>query len=133
MFTPDDVVELAADPTHLFHEEFTWDDRVCGVKWRRDEARRLVRAIVVSYSDATGKTLHTAPAWVSVEVVEDDEDGVAHESRRYMRVERALADPDTRGQVLARAKQEAAFFRKKYRVFSELSPIFTAMDEVFGA
>jgi hypothetical protein len=32
----------ARDPGHILHDEFTWDDTECGVKYRKIEGRRLV-------------------------------------------------------------------------------------------
>lgn len=42
------VVEAAKPKTAALHNEFEWDDKVCGVQFRLEQARRLIRAIMVA-------------------------------------------------------------------------------------
>lgn len=53
--TPELVVKDATDPDHPLHQEFEWDDRVAAGKYRRVQARELIRSVRVSYAAADGR------------------------------------------------------------------------------
>lgn len=44
---PKDVVDAARDPTSPLHAHFDWQDSVAGEKWRLEQARELIRWVVV--------------------------------------------------------------------------------------
>ncbi len=43
----DDVIDEARDPDSPLHTEFDWDDSVAAEKWRREQARELIRTVRV--------------------------------------------------------------------------------------
>lgn len=45
------VLEAARDPGHVLHRAFTWDDGIAAHQYRLEEARRLLRSIVVLTPD----------------------------------------------------------------------------------
>jgi len=46
--TATDVVEVAADPEHPLHSHFEWNDKIAGPKYRKEQARRLIRSCRVT-------------------------------------------------------------------------------------
>ena len=44
---PADVVDDARDPESPLHAHFEWDDARASEEWRREQARRLIRAVPV--------------------------------------------------------------------------------------
>jgi len=44
---PEDVVRVAQDPAHLFHDRFEWDDAKAGHAHRIEQARTLIRSVRV--------------------------------------------------------------------------------------
>lgn len=62
--TPAAVVEASRDESAPLHPAFTWDDSQAGERWRRQEARTLIRSIEVVREDDNEKT--AVPVFVSV-------------------------------------------------------------------
>ncbi len=46
--TPKKVLEAAADPDHVLHGEFDWDDTTAARKWRLEQARKLIRSVEIN-------------------------------------------------------------------------------------
>ncbi len=46
-FTPQDVVEKARPEEAPLHPAFEWDDRIAGEKYRENQARSVIRSVVV--------------------------------------------------------------------------------------
>lgn len=61
---PVEVVKMAKRKTSPLHEYFEWDNTVAGAKWRVDQARRLIKAIVIIDPD----TQVEEPAFVNVKI-----------------------------------------------------------------
>lgn len=49
--TPDIVLNEARDPAHPLHSRFEWTDAVAAEKYRREQARALIRSVRVTYRD----------------------------------------------------------------------------------
>lgn len=62
------VVDAARDPLNPLHAAFEWDDAVAADLYRAEQARRLIRAVVIVSSDAT-------PLRVYVHVPSSDREG----------------------------------------------------------
>lgn len=120
-FRPAAVVEDAAAESSPLHPAFTWDDGEAARKRREDEARYLIRHVVV-VREAAGETpAREVRAFVSV--VER-----VSESDRYMPVVQAMSDDEYRDQIVDRALREAVAWRHRYEDIREFSRIFTAID-----
>lgn len=46
-----DVLTEAANPASALHPAFTWDDQEAAESWRTQEARQLIRAVVVAKTE----------------------------------------------------------------------------------
>lgn len=120
-FTPALVVEEArAEDSPLHRAGFTWDAEAGYQKNLENEARYLIRSIVVVYEDES-RVQHEARAFVSVTERETEED-------RYMSFVTAMADEEYRAQIVARALDEAMSWRRKYEDVKEFARIFAAID-----
>jgi hypothetical protein len=53
--TPRLIVDEARNPDHPLHTRFEWDDSVAGEKWRREQARALIRSVAVTYVNPGGQ------------------------------------------------------------------------------
>lgn len=113
------VVEVAADAASPLHPAFTWDDEVAATEYRLDQARHLVRSLVV-----VGDPETKAP-YLRYTVVDEH-----REDARYLPVREAMADEETRRKVLARALSELEQFRRKYAELMELAEVFGAIERV---
>ena len=68
--TPADVVVHATSEDSPLHNAFTWDDSEAANLWRQEEARNLVRHVVVLQSEEDAQPVK---AFWSVTVKQDDE------------------------------------------------------------
>ena len=122
------VAEARAE-THPLHAFFEWNDADAAHQHRLDQARRLVRAVRVNYVTADDSVL-SSPAYVSVRVKDGGEDDADARSRAYRSVEKVMADPEQRDQIIQRALRDIAYWRTKYQRFAELQPVFDALERV---
>lgn len=116
--TPRVVVDDAAKRRSPLHPHFEWEDARAADLYRLEQARHLVRSLIVSVPDADAPPTR---AFVCVRYEGDDENA-------YTSVAVAMRDPVTRDQVLAAARRELASFRKKYKELDELSEVLAAID-----
>ena len=126
---PHDVVEAARPRSSPLHGAFEWRDDEAAERWRICQARRLINAVQVVYLDGTDEKW-SGPGFVSVTHVSTDAEGKAVRDRGYVAVEKALADPVTREQLLTEALAQADYWKQKWRNLSELAPVFQAVEKV---
>lgn len=113
------VVRDAEKPTSPLHDAFEWDDTVAAHQYRLEQARAMIRMLVVA---DTGTD--TAPYRAYV-VVREMKSGPT-----YMDTQVAFSDEEMRRQVLAEALKELRAFERKYRGLKELAQVFAEIDQV---
>lgn len=118
---PQDVVDAARDVESPLHSQFEWDDTEAGEKWRRHQARQLIRAVVHMQPAKDGSLV---PVRVYASLTPD-----RVERNGYRRIVAIMANPDQRRQLLLDARAEMRLFQEKYRSLNELSAVFVAMKE----
>lgn len=116
--TPELIVEDARDPNAPYHTDFDWDDQSAAHKYRKDTARRLVRALVVKPAETPGA--EPVRAFVAVKT---------EGAYRYRPTIEALSERDTRKIILEQAFRELQSFRRKYTGLAELAAVIEAIDE----
>lgn len=119
---PKVVVDAARPEDSPLHKSFDWDDSDAAEKWRLQQARQLISA-VVTY-EKVGKS--TVPVRVFVSLTPDREKNGAG----YRLANTVMSDAEHRQQMLTDAMAEMQRFKEKYRRLSELAKVFAAMDEV---
>lgn len=117
---PEDVVAESQAATAPLHPCFTWDDRLAAEERRLDQARYLLRSIVVVSEDGSEYRGF-------VNVRRRDEDGQANTV--YVRTVEAVANADYRAQILQTALREQESWRRRYGEYAELARIVTAIEE----
>ena len=118
---PADVVDVSRPDDAPLHPVFEWDDHVAAESYRTDQARSLLRSVVVQRDDEED----TTPIQAFVVVRQDDDDV-------YQSTYVAMADTEMREQVLARALKELQAWQRKYRELKELATVFAAADGVLA-
>jgi hypothetical protein len=121
--TPDLVLAAAADVANPLNPFFEWGDDEAARQFRLQQARGLLRSVVVRYRSNSGEPL-TVRAFVSIKM----EDGP-----RYTTSVAAMSDADQRAQVIRKAWNELQAFRKRYADLQEFGLIFATLDELDGA
>lgn len=121
-FRPGAVVSDAESALSPLHPAFTWDDGEAARKRREDEARYLIRhVVVVREAETPDQQPREVRAFVSVVERVSEQD-------RYMPVVQAMSDDEYRDQIVDRALREAIAWRHRYEDIKEFSRIFAAID-----
>jgi hypothetical protein len=114
------VVRSAKRKKSPIHDCFEWDDVAAGKKYRVQQAREMLRKIVVVYEDTGGKT-EEIRAFVCVQ----------HEDENYYTsTARIVEDEELQENVLAQILAELLATKKKYAQFKspKLQAIWDAVD-----
>lgn len=116
---PTDLVADATYDDSPLHDLFEWDDEVAAHEHRLNQARYIIRSIVVTVESSAD----AVPVRAFVSVVKDDE-------RFYTHIEHAMTEEDLRSQVIAKAYKEMQDWCKRYKDLSEFASVFKAVDLV---
>lgn len=127
--TAEQVVEDARDESSPLHPCFEWDDTVAAEEYRKEQARYLLRALIVvsepeEEGAAEGRPAPEGRAHRAYVVVREEDDD------RYVPTVRAMSDEELRNQVLAQALAELRAVQRKYAELRELARVFEAIDAV---
>jgi len=114
---PPHIVQAASNPKHPLHADFEWDDTQAAHEYRLDQARRMIRVVVI-FAD----TEEEEPTRAYVSLMGDRTDGGG-----YRALVDVMSDAGMRGQLLAEALKEMRGFQRKYRRLTELADVFKAM------
>lgn len=118
---PEEVVKFAKNPKTALHGRFTWDDGQAAYQYRLWQARQVIRCHVTILEQADGKPVRT---YVSLMNDRKQQGG------GYRPLVNVLSDDDQRAALLQEALAELAVFEEKYKVLSELAPVFAAVERV---
>lgn len=124
--TAESIVERASDPESALHDGFTWDDSEAAIRYRLEEARKLLGAVVYVEVTPNG-TEREVRAYVNVRDLAEDDDPKTTKGF-YIDTKDALKNRKYREQVLTRALEDAGAFADKYRDLEELARIVRAID-----
>lgn len=125
------VVDQARPKDHPLHDRFEWDDSVAGERWRREQARLLIRSVKVTYKEAgirkpevLGRAFHAIPP-----ESEDDqlEDGESREYDFYS-AEDVAASPVMTAVLLAAMEREWKALKARYAHFAEFAAMIEGDD-----
>lgn len=112
---PEAVVDLARNPDNPLHPCFEWDDTKAAEAHRIDQARYVLRAVVIVRDSASDTTIR---AFVSPE----REGG-------YRTIEAVMSDPTSRDLLIEQARRDLEAFSRKYQALEELSGVRQAIAE----
>jgi hypothetical protein len=122
-YQPQDIVDESRPDEAPLHPVFEWDDSIAAEAYRVDQARYIIRGIVVQTMNGPDEP-HIRPI---VSIVKDDDEG--RRAHFYTATFSALEEPDLREQILANALRDAQAFCNKYSNLEELSHVFYAVEQ----
>lgn len=120
------VLEESRAETATLHNCFDWNDSTAAEKYRVEQARYILRNIIkVLVQNPTDEvtdqsTEVTVRAFVNVS---EDKKG------RYVAIETALRNENSRECILKRALTELRSFQNKYSIYAELTDVCKAIDD----
>jgi hypothetical protein len=116
--TPELIVEEARPADSPLHRYFEWDDTAAAEAYRREQARGLLRAVVMESPAEPGVHIR---AFVNIQ---------GQEGGAYVNTIRAMSDEQMAEQILVRALAELRSFKAKYQHLDKLRPVLMAIDKV---
>lgn len=131
--TPRLVVEESRPETAPLHDEFEWDDAVAAEKYREEQARYIIRSVVVEMPNREETFVRAfvsvMPGVTEETNNEDEEEGAAEKATPvYVRTVDALADAPLRKQVLERALKELEAWQRRYADLQEFAALFQSIE-----
>lgn len=116
----EDVLQNAHASSPI-HDYFEWDDSEAAQRYRMVQARELLRFIeVIIERDGVQEQVR---AFHNVHIVTDKTS-----ERVYAPLVRILSDDDLRHQVIEGALRELNSWKKRYKQYHELKPVFAVID-----
>ena len=103
---PQAVVDAARPETSPLHPEFEWDDSAAAEAYRCDQARSVIRAVILAPEIEHNETFQPVRAFVTV----------YHEDtgRMYKPLLAVAADTNERDQVISRLRNELLGIQRRY-------------------
>ena len=123
VLVPAVVINEAKKPRNPLHKEFQWDDTAAAHEFRLYQARNVIRAIQVVRDEIPDSPMRM------YEVITQPAVRDAPERKVYDTMDKIMADPLSRDELLARAIRDAVSYRRKYSQLSELAKVFAALDK----
>jgi hypothetical protein len=112
--TPKGVVDEARPESSPLHCAFDWNNKTAGEKWRREQARHMIKALVIVREDAGEEK--EIRALVSVQ--DDGDDGP-----KYVSIDAAMSDKTRREYVIKEALAGLESWEKRYGDLAEFSGV----------
>ena len=117
--TPKQIVEVAKNEDTELHKCFDWDNDVAAEKWRLEQARQVVRTLVIKREDPKEGEEHKPEIRFFHQT--DNREG-------YKSVEFIVRNDDEYKKLLDQAYAELRAFKAKYHNLSELQEILDLID-----
>lgn len=112
------VVDASRDETAVLHKCFEWDDQEAAERYRETQAGDIIRNLVaVKVND-----VKTEPVRAFVHIGSE---------RSYKSIGVVMKTPEYAEEMLDKARQELASFRRKYSGLKEVNAIIRSIDETF--
>ena len=114
---PVQIVAKAKSPSSILHGYFEWDDTEASRRFREDQARALLRSIVVC-----SESEDFPPTRAFVVVVEEE--------ASYHHITDVVENDEHLEQVLNRAKRAVKAWRLRYKNLQHFSELFRLIDAI---
>lgn len=115
-FSAEELVNVSEDENAPLHDMFEWNDTIAAKKYRIEQAKKIIRSIVVVVDDKPVRYREFSSV----------------SSKTYMSTMTALSSERTREILLGAAKTEMERFKAKYKTLTELAEVFDAIDSVLS-
>lgn len=122
--TAENLLDSARPKNSIMHDCFEWNDTEAAEKYRLLEAKNVINQLVKVVIEKDSEQPREQRAYVNI----NPQRGFGSKGD-YISIERAMSEEETRKIVLKRALEELSAYKRKYQEFSELSKVFSAIDE----
>lgn len=121
--TPEVVLEESRAENSVLHKCFEWNDTIAAEKYRVEQARYIIRNIIVKVESPVRDDLPKEIKIRGYVNVSENQKG------EYVKITTALSNDDYRARVLKNALAELRMFQNKYSIYAELAGVCKAIDE----
>lgn len=115
--TAERIVDESRPKDAVLHNEFEWNDSIAAEKYRREQARTMLRCLIKVTDDRP-----PTRAFFTI-------DYTNKRKGTYEQIEVIVADDQKADKLLKIALGELKSFRKKYDSLSQLADLFTVIDK----
>lgn len=126
--TAENLLDSARPKNSVMHPCFEWNDTVAAEKFRLQEARNVIGNLVKVVVDKDQEQPTARTAYVNI-----NPDRGFGSKGRYIPIEKAMSDKETRDIVLNRALAELVAFQRKYQELAELGEVFGSIQKAVNA
>lgn len=117
--TAKNLLDANRDENAPLHNEFEWRDDIAAEKYRENQARHIIACLCVRAETTTGE--QSEPVRAFLKTTPESE---------YQSLNVILQSADSHVAMLSMALRELEVFRKKYKMLSELKPLFDVLEEI---
>lgn len=114
--TAKNLLDASRPPDAPLHKEFEWDDSKAAEMYREDQARTIIRHLVIKD--------YQKPSYAPIRAFFRVQDAKSYESTEVL-----LRTEDKHQALLQTALKELNAFRMKYAALEELCDVFKAIEE----
>jgi hypothetical protein len=122
--TPPLVVEDARPEGAVLHDAFEWDDTTAGEQWRLEQARALVRNVIVVHVEEDGRE-RPCRGYLNVDMPD--------EGRCYVSTARIVEEPALLEQVREDALRGLESWKARYKSINGLEAVYAAIEAALAA
>lgn len=123
---PTAVVEENRPASAPLHNEFEWNDTAAATAYREDQARKIIRSIVVVHVRSDTEE-ELPPVRALVKVAEEPLD-LYEAPRHYTPIAQVMNDSDLRSRYVRQAFKSLVEWRDRYQDIEEFARIFQEVD-----
>lgn len=116
--TAENIVNASREELAPLHNEFEWDNDVAAEEWRKRQAQNMIGNLSIIIAETEDIPAEPVRAFFSTEL------------HHYENIRVIMTDATKKNDLLQKAIRELQSFKKKYATLSELSNVFTSIDEV---
>ena len=117
--TPKNLLDANRAENAPLHSEFEWNDGIAAEKYRENQARHIIACLCVRAETTTGEQSEPVRAFLKTEPESEDQS-----------LNVILQSADSHSAMLAMALKELKAFQNKYKMLSELKPLFDVMEGI---
>lgn len=117
--TPKRLLDANRDENAPLHNEFEWRDDIAAEKYRENQARHIIACLCIRAETTSGE--QSEPVRAFLKITSDCE---------YQSLNVILRSANSHSAMLATALKELKAFQRKYRLLSELKPLFDVMEGI---
>lgn len=117
--TPKNLLNANRDENAPLHNEFEWRDDIAAERYRENQARHIIACLCIRAETTSGGQSEPVRAFLKTEPEPE-----------YQSLNVILQSADSHSAMLATALKELKAFQNKYKMLSELKPLFDVMEGI---